>query len=48
MRTFYPRIKPYSTHSLAVDDIHTLYIEQVENPEGIPVLFIYGGPGNGC
>jgi proline iminopeptidase len=48
MRTFYPRIKPYTTHSLAVDDIHTLYIEEVGNPEGIPVLFIHGGPGAGC
>jgi proline iminopeptidase len=48
MRTFYPRIKPYITHWLAVDELHTLYIEEVGNPEGIPVLFVHGGPGGGC
>lgn len=48
MRTFYPRIKPYTTHWLAVDELHTLYIEEVGNPEGIPVLFVHGGPGGGC
>ncbi len=48
MRAFFPRIKPYATHCLAVDDIHTIYIEEVGNPEGIPVLFVHGGPGGGC
>lgn len=33
------------THHLAVDDIHTLYIEECGNPEGQPVLFLHGGPG---
>ncbi|TNE76574.1 MAG: prolyl aminopeptidase [Gammaproteobacteria bacterium] len=48
MRTFYPRIKPYATHWLEVDELHTLYVEEVGNPEGIPVLFVHGGPGGGC
>lgn len=48
MRTFYPRIKPYITHWLTVDELHTLYVEEVGNPEGIPVLFVHGGPGGGC
>lgn len=48
MRTFYPRIKPYATHHLNVDDIHTLYVEEAGSPEGVPVLFVHGGPGGGC
>lgn len=48
MRTFYPRIKPYATHRLAVDSLHTLYVEEVGNPDGIPVVFVHGGPGAGC
>ncbi|WP_461480576.1 prolyl aminopeptidase [Porticoccus sp.] len=48
MRTFYPRIKPYASHWLAVDALHKLYIEEVGNPDGIPVLFVHGGPGGGC
>ena len=48
MRTFYPRIKPYATHWLEVDSPHKLYVEEVGNPEGLPVLFVHGGPGGGC
>ncbi len=44
----YPEIKPYATHQLRVDAIHTLYIEESGEPEGIPVLFLHGGPGAGC
>ncbi|MBK8164272.1 MAG: prolyl aminopeptidase [Gammaproteobacteria bacterium] len=44
----YPAIKPYVTHSLAVDTLHTLYVEECGNPDGLPVLFVHGGPGAGC
>jgi proline iminopeptidase len=44
----YPEIKPYATHQLRVDEIHTLFIEESGEPEGIPVLFLHGGPGAGC
>lgn len=47
MRTLYPSIAPYKKHNLPVDDIHTLYLEESGNPEGIPVLFVHGGPGGG-
>lgn len=43
----YPEINPYAQHSLQVDRIHTLHIEECGNPRGIPVLFIHGGPGGG-
>jgi proline iminopeptidase len=32
---------------LAVDALHTLYWEESGNPDGIPVLFLHGGPGSG-
>lgn len=47
MRELYPEIEPYRTHRLAVDAVHTLYIEECGNPEGLPVVFLHGGPGAG-
>lgn len=44
----FPPIKPYSTGYMAVDKPHEIYWEQSGNPDGIPVLFIHGGPGAGC
>ncbi len=44
----YPEISPYATHQLAVQPPHVLYIEECGNPQGLPVLFVHGGPGAGC
>ncbi len=43
----YPPIKPFVQHSLQVDEIHHLHIEECGNPDGIPILFVHGGPGGG-
>ncbi|WP_394788204.1 prolyl aminopeptidase [Rhodoferax sp.] len=43
----YPAIEPYRSGTLPVDDIHTLYWEESGNPNGVPVLFLHGGPGSG-
>ncbi|MDX9874856.1 MAG: prolyl aminopeptidase [Spongiibacteraceae bacterium] len=48
MRSLYPDIKPYATHRLPVDGGHVLYVEECGSPDGIPVLFVHGGPGGGC
>lgn len=48
MRQLYPDIKPYKTHQINVDEPHTLYVEECGIAEGIPVLFVHGGPGAGC
>ena len=48
MMTLYPEIKPYQTHRLPVQAPHELYIEECGDPDGIPVLFVHGGPGSGC
>jgi proline iminopeptidase len=41
-------IEPFDIRRLAVDEIHTLHVEQLGNPDGLPVLFLHGGPGSGC
>lgn len=45
--TLFPEIEPYRTGMLPVSDLHTLYYEEVGNPNGKPVLFLHGGPGGG-
>lgn len=47
MRTLYPPITPYREHMLSVDALHTLHIEECGTPEGIPVVYLHGGPGAG-
>ena len=44
----YPPLEPYASGFLAVDSGHVLYWETCGNPNGIPVLFLHGGPGGGC
>jgi proline iminopeptidase len=45
--TLYPPIEPYRNGQLPVDNLHTLYWEECGNPQGVPVLFLHGGPGAG-
>jgi proline iminopeptidase len=47
-RTLYPPIEPYRTGELDVDAPHQLYFEECGTPEGVPILFVHGGPGAGC
>lgn len=48
MTTLYPNIEPYATYPIAVGDSHILTVEECGNPEGIPVMFLHGGPGSHC
>jgi proline iminopeptidase len=48
MRTLYPDIKPFDRQMLDVGDGHRLYIDQSGRQDAHPVLFLHGGPGNGC
>ncbi len=43
MHDLYPDIRPYRSQRLAVDDVHTLYLEEVGCADGIPALFLHGG-----
>ena len=48
MLIMYPDIKSYDKRHIKVDSLHHIYVEQSGNPDGIPVLFVHGGPGGGC
>lgn len=44
----YPPIEPYDHGYLDTGDGHRVYWELCGNPDGIPVVFLHGGPGGGC
>ncbi len=44
----YPETEPDATGMLPLDAVHTMYWETCGNPDGIPVVFLHGGPGAGA
>lgn len=40
--------KPFNEGYLPEKDGHRIYYAEFGNPNGIPVLFFHGGPGDGC
>ncbi|HXC39713.1 MAG TPA: prolyl aminopeptidase [Burkholderiales bacterium] len=44
----FPEIEPYRTGMLALDGLHSMYWEESGNRDGVPVVFLHGGPGAGC
>ena len=48
MLPLFPDIKPYKTLRFEVTPPHVLHVEECGNPDGVPVLFLHGGPGSGC
>jgi proline iminopeptidase len=47
MRSLYPEIEPRYSDYVQVDDIHRVYFEESGHPDGIPIIFLHGGPGLG-
>lgn len=47
-RQFPPIENPRRSGMLAVDELHTLYWEESGNPDGVPVVYLHGGPGEGA
>ena len=47
-RTLFDPIEPYETGRIALGGPHEMYWEQCGNPEGMPALFLHGGPGAGA
>ena len=43
----FPAIEPTKAYHFRVSDIHELFVEEVGNSKGQPVLFLHGGPGAG-
>ncbi len=48
MTHYFPDILPRFTGRLAVTDEHELAYDLCANPDGIPLLFLHGGPGSGA
>jgi len=44
----FPPVEPYAQHRLEVGAGHELYVEECGNPDGLPAVFLHGGPGAGC
>lgn len=44
----FPDALPFRTHRLATGNGHVLYVEECGRPDGMPVIFLHGGPGSGC
>lgn len=47
MSELYPAILENHHFMLKVDDIHDLYVEESGTLEGVPVVYLHGGPGTG-
>ncbi len=43
----FPPVEPTRSGMLPLDDLHTMYWEESGNANGVPVLFLHGGPGSG-
>ena len=48
MPELFDAIEPYATHTVPVSAGHRLYVEECGRRDGIPVVFVHGGPGAGC
>lgn len=44
----YAPIQPYASGSLDVGDEQRVYWETVGNPDGVPAVYLHGGPGSGA
>jgi proline iminopeptidase len=44
----YPHIEAFETARLELDGRHVMYWEQSGRPDGVPVVFLHGGPGAGA
>jgi len=48
MQILFPELKSYKRHQVKVTDKHELYVDEAGNVDGIPILFVHGGPGGAC
>jgi proline iminopeptidase len=47
MSNLFSPILPYNTGFLKVSNLHTIYYEECGRRDGIPIVFLHGGPGGG-
>jgi proline iminopeptidase len=44
----WPKSEPYRTGYLRVSPLHEIFYQLGGNPQGMPVMYLHGGPGAGC
>ena len=44
----FPACRPRCIRQMAVGDGHILHVEECGPADGVPVLYLHGGPGGGC
>ena len=47
MAALHPPIEPLASGMLSLDSLHSMYWEECGNRQGIPAVFLHGGPGAG-
>ena len=48
MSAYFPEIAPRHTGRLPLDGAHVMHWQACGNPDGLPLLFLHGGPGSGA
>jgi proline iminopeptidase len=48
MKALFPSIESFNHFFLKTDSVHSVYVEQCGNPDGVPIIFLHGGPCSGC
>jgi proline iminopeptidase len=48
LNPLYPPVEPFVSDQIDVGNGHRIYVEQCGNTDGLPVVFLHGGPGAGC
>ncbi len=46
--SLYTYVRSYRQFRLKVESPHDLYVEECGRPDGLPAIFLHGGPGAGC
>ncbi len=44
----FPDIEPYASGRIPLDAVHVMQWEACGSPQGVPLVFLHGGPGGGC
>jgi proline iminopeptidase len=47
MNQLYPELEPFKTFLMDTGSPHSVYVEVSGNPNGIPIIFLHGGPCSG-
>jgi len=47
-KELYPEINEFNSFTLKTNSNHSVYVEEVGNSSGTPIIFLHGGPGSGC